>query len=64
MDQGDEVRQKVVQFRSLIDKINGNHLTIGSFLHPELATGSKKVPFIGPVRTQLMSKTNQSAWKH
>lgn len=56
MDQGDQVRQKVVEYRSLIDKINGNHLTIGSFLHPELATGSKKVPFIGPVRTELMSK--------
>lgn len=56
MEQGAEVRQKVTSFRNIIDKINGNVLTIGSLLHPELATGSKKVPFIAPVRKQLVSK--------
>ncbi|KAH1010467.1 hypothetical protein HUJ05_004756 [Dendroctonus ponderosae] len=61
MDQGGEVRQKITYFRGIIDKINGNVLTIGSLLHPELATGSKKVPFIGPVRKQLVNADKDSA---
>ncbi|XP_050296805.1 ganglioside-induced differentiation-associated protein 1 isoform X2 [Anthonomus grandis grandis] len=57
--QNPEVRQKVIYFRNLIDKINGNVLTMGSFIHPEFAAGVKKVPFIAPVRNALIkSDTN------
>lgn len=63
MDQGSEIRQKVTYFRSIIDKINGNVLTIGSFLHPETATGDKKIPFIAPVRTQLVNHDKDNADK-
>ncbi|CAG9761571.1 unnamed protein product [Ceutorhynchus assimilis] len=61
IDQGPEVRQKINHFRDLIDTINGNVLTIGSMIHPELATGSKKVPFIAPVRKQLVNADKNSA---
>ncbi|KAL1517839.1 hypothetical protein ABEB36_001551 [Hypothenemus hampei] len=61
MDQGSEIRQKVTFFRGLIDKINGNVLTIGSFLHPEFANGPKRVPFIAPVRKQLVKADEESA---
>nr|UUV68093.1 glutathione S-transferase [Dendroctonus rhizophagus] len=61
VDKGGELRQKITYFRGIIDKINGNVLTIGSLLHPELATGSKKVPFIAPVRKQLVNADKNSA---
>ncbi|XP_066148080.1 ganglioside-induced differentiation-associated protein 1 isoform X2 [Euwallacea fornicatus] len=60
-DQGNEVKQKVTNFRNLIDNINGNVLTVGSLMHPELATGSKKIPFIKPVRSQLLNADKDSA---
>ncbi|XP_066256128.1 ganglioside-induced differentiation-associated protein 1 isoform X2 [Euwallacea similis] len=60
-DQGTEVKHKVTNFRNLIDKINGNILTVGSLLHPELATGSKKVPFIAPVRSRLLNADKENA---
>lgn len=53
LDQGTEVRQKVIHFRNIIDEISANILTLGSFSHPQLV-GSPKIPFIAPVR-KIMS---------
>lgn len=58
MDQGPQIKQKVVHFRNLIETLNGNVLTIGTLLHPEVVTGNRKIPFIGPVCKQLVSKYN------
>lgn len=61
MDQGPQVRQKIIYFRNLIENLNGNVLTVGSLLHPEVVTGSRKIPFIGPVCNQLLNAENSSA---
>ena len=49
MPQDPVQKQKMNTFRELIDRINANTVTIGTFYHPELAT-NQKMPFIGPVR--------------
>ncbi|KAF7266828.1 hypothetical protein GWI33_019856 [Rhynchophorus ferrugineus] len=61
MDQGVQIKQKVVHFRNLIETLNGNVLTVGTLLHPEVVTGSRKIPFIGPVCKQLVNAENNSA---
>ncbi|XP_060519297.1 ganglioside-induced differentiation-associated protein 1 [Cylas formicarius] len=55
-----EVRQRVTYFRGIIDKINGNVITIGSFIHPETAS-NPKLPFIGPVRSALLQQERNSS---
>lgn len=55
MDQGAEVRQKVTHFRYIIDQLLARILTMGSFVHSEFI-GWPKPPFIGPVRSSLLSK--------
>lgn len=54
MDQGADVRQRVVYFRNIIDKLPVGIVTMGSFFHPEL-TKNPKIPFIAPVRKALAS---------
>jgi hypothetical protein len=55
MDQGPEVRQKVLHFRTIIDYIPAGTVTMGSFYHPEFCQNHKQ-PFIQPVRKSLMGK--------
>jgi len=55
MDQGPEMRQKVLHFRTVIDHIPAGTVTMGSFYHPEFCQNPKQ-PFIQPVRKSLMGK--------
>jgi hypothetical protein len=55
MDQGPEMRQKVLHFRTVIDYIPAGTVTMGSFFHPEFCHNPKQ-PFIQPVRKSLMGK--------
>lgn len=55
LDQGPEIRQKVLQFRTIIDHIPAGTVTMGSFFHPEFCQNPKQ-PFIQPVRKALMGK--------
>jgi hypothetical protein len=57
LDQGPEIRQKVLQFRTIIDHIPAGTVTMGSFFHPEFCQNPKQ-PFIKPVRKLLMGKYN------
>lgn len=57
MDQGPEVRQKVTHFRNIIDEIPANLITLGSFIHSDLAA-NPKAPFFSPVRKVFVSKWN------
>lgn len=52
MDQGPEVRQKVIHFRNILDQIPANVVTLGSFYHTKFVH-KPKMPFIAPVRKQL-----------
>ncbi|XP_046660311.1 ganglioside-induced differentiation-associated protein 1 isoform X1 [Homalodisca vitripennis] len=54
LDQGPEIRQRVLHFRNLLDPIPANVITIGSFLHPKFV-GKPKAPFIAPVRKALVA---------
>jgi len=60
LDQGAEIRQKVIHFRNVIDPIPANVVTIGSFYHPQFV-GKPKAPFIGPVRKVLKAAENKNA---
>jgi hypothetical protein len=55
MDQGPEMRQKILHFRTVIDHIPAGTVTMGSFFHPEFCQNPKQ-PFIQPVRKSLMGK--------
>jgi len=55
MDQGPEMRQKILHFRTVIDHIPAGTVTMGSFYHPEFCQNPKQ-PFIQPVRKSLMGK--------
>lgn len=52
MDQGPEVRQKIIHFRNILDQIPANVVTLGSFYHTKFVY-KPKMPFITPVRKQL-----------
>ncbi|KAI4470385.1 gdap1 isoform a [Holotrichia oblita] len=52
IDQGGEIRQKVVQYRQLIDQVPAGVVTMGSIFHPEFVQ-NPKAPFFGPVRKML-----------
>lgn len=54
-DQGLEIRQRVVHFKSLIEQVPAGIITMGSFFHPELV-GKRKAPFFAPVCRLLASK--------
>ncbi|XP_069702095.1 ganglioside-induced differentiation-associated protein 1 [Periplaneta americana] len=60
MDQGPEVRQRVLHFRTIIDHIPAGVVTMGSFFHPEFCENPKQ-PFIQPVRKLLMAADRNSA---
>lgn len=53
-DQGPQIRQKVEHFRSIIDPLPANLITMGAFKHQELAP-NPKMPFVAPVRSHLLS---------
>lgn len=55
MDQGPEMRQKILHFRTVIDHIPAGIVTMGSFYHPEFCQNPKQ-PFIQPVRKSLLGK--------
>lgn len=55
MDQGVEIKQTVINFRSLIEQLPAGSITMGSFFHSELV-GKPKAPFFGPIRKLLASK--------
>lgn len=57
IDQGAEIKQKVMQFRQFIDQIPSGIITMGSFFHPEFAA-NPKAPFFAPVRKMLASIRN------
>lgn len=56
IDQGPEIRQKVTHFRTEIDKIPANVITVGSFFNPEFCTNLKYPFFIPSVRNHLKGK--------
>jgi len=60
MDQGPEMRQKILHFRTVIDHIPAGTVTMGSFYHPEFCQNPKQ-PFIQPVRKSLMAAEKNSA---
>ncbi|KRT78723.1 Glutathione S-transferase [Oryctes borbonicus] len=61
IDQGAETRQKVMQFRQLLDQVPAGIVTMGSIFHPEFVK-NPKAPFFGPVRKMLANaETNSSA---
>ncbi|GFG38618.1 hypothetical protein Cfor_09222 [Coptotermes formosanus] len=60
MDQGPEMRQKVLHFRTVIDHIPAGTVTMGSFFHPEFCQNPKQ-PFIRAVRKSLMAAEKNSA---
>ncbi|XP_049777453.1 ganglioside-induced differentiation-associated protein 1 [Schistocerca cancellata] len=59
LDQGAEVRQKVIHFRSVIDQLPSGAITLGSFFHPQYSQ-KPKLPFIQPVRRMLQSAEKNS----
>lgn len=59
LDQGAEVRQKVIHFRNIIDPVPANVITVGSFFHSKFV-GKPKAPFIGPVRRLLAGKIKET----
>jgi hypothetical protein len=61
MDQGTELRQKILHFRAVIDHIPAGTVTMGSFYHPEFCQNPKQ-PFIQPVRKALMGKYCVTFW--
>ncbi|KAK9743620.1 Glutathione S-transferase, N-terminal domain [Popillia japonica] len=52
IDQGAEVRQKVIQYRQLVDQVPAGVVTMGSIFHPEFVQ-NPKAPFFAPVRKML-----------
>lgn len=48
-DQGIEIRQRVLYFRSLLDQLPVNHITAGSIYHSDLLC-KPKLPYIAPFR--------------
>lgn len=61
MDQGTDIKQKVVNFRSLIAQLPANVITVGSFFHTDLV-GTPKAPFFGPIRRSLASKNSHMSF--
>lgn len=59
MDQGPEVRQKVIHFRNILDQIPANVVTLGSFYHTKFVH-KPRMPFIAPVRKQLAGGEEKS----
>ncbi|PSN42578.1 Ganglioside-induced differentiation-associated protein 1 [Blattella germanica] len=55
MDQGPDVRQKVLHFRTIIDHIPTGIVTMGSFFNSEFCENPKQ-PFIQPMRKAMMKK--------
>ncbi|XP_066991991.2 ganglioside-induced differentiation-associated protein 1 [Anabrus simplex] len=61
LDQGPEVKQKVLHFRTIIDQLPTGVITMGSFFHPEFCQNPKP-PFIRPVIKLLQAaEINSSA---
>ncbi|XP_014271167.1 ganglioside-induced differentiation-associated protein 1 isoform X2 [Halyomorpha halys] len=55
-------KQKMNNFRELIDRINANTVTIGTFYHPDLAQ-NQKYPFIAPVRKVMKADFDKNGEK-
>jgi hypothetical protein len=55
MDQGSDVRQRVVHFRQVLQKVPEGMLTTGAMLNQHLLQ-DPKIPFIKPVRKALAGK--------
>ena len=51
-DQGLEIRQRVLHFRTLLDQLPVNHITAGSIYHTDLVR-NPKIPYITPFRQLL-----------
>lgn len=63
-DQGLEIRQRVLHFRTLLDQLPVNHITAGSIYHTDLVR-NPKIPYITPFRQLLrVSEVNQSKYIH
>ncbi|KAG8227117.1 hypothetical protein J437_LFUL001661 [Ladona fulva] len=60
LDQGPEVKQKVLYFRNILDQLPAGVITMGSFYNPEFCQNPKP-PFIKPVRKMLMVADQNSA---
>ncbi|XP_022912220.1 ganglioside-induced differentiation-associated protein 1 [Onthophagus taurus] len=61
-DQGDEIKQKVIKFRNMIDQIPSGIVTMGSFFHTEFVQ-TPKAPFYAPVRKLLANAEKGSSKK-
>lgn len=59
LDQGADVRQRVIHFRNIIDPVPANVITVGSFFHSKFV-GKPKAPFIGPVRRLLAGNVKEN----
>jgi hypothetical protein len=55
MDQGSDVRQRVIHFRQVLQKVPEGMLTTGAMLNQHLLQ-DPKIPFIKPVRKALAGK--------
>lgn len=60
IDQGSETRQKVLQYRQLIDQVPAGIVTMGSIFHPEFVK-NPKIPFLAPVRKMLGNAESNSS---
>lgn len=61
MDQGPEIRQKILHFRAEIDKLPANVITVGSFFHPDFCTNLRYPFFIPSVRKHLKAAEKKSS---
>ncbi|XP_034250549.1 ganglioside-induced differentiation-associated protein 1 [Thrips palmi] len=61
-DQGMEIRQRVLHFRTLLDQLPVNHITAGSIYHTDLMC-KPKLPYVTPFRQMLrVSEVNQEKY--
>lgn len=54
LDKGSDVKQKIQQFRQMIDQLPVGIVTMGSFIHTEFVK-NPKTPFFAPVRKEFLS---------